>query len=261
MKRIVNPALDRLHEGKLSLGCGLRLARTIDIARTLKSSGYDFMFIDLEHGTIPLDIAAQMSVAGLDAGISGIVRVPRGQYAMATRLLDNGALGIVIPHVDTAEEAREIVSALKYPPMGHRSIGPTPQLAGQTLDKVETGRVMNASTLVAVMLESPQAIDNAEAIAAVEGIDVLMIGTSDLTAEMGIPGDFASDRVVDAYRRLIAACAKHGKWPGMGGIYDEPLMQRYIDMGARFILSGADQAFLVASANARSRFLRTLERA
>ena len=184
----------RLHEGKLSLGCGLRLARTIEIARTLKHAGYDFMFVDLEHGTIPLDIAAQMCMAGLDAGISGIVRVPRGQYAMATRLLDNGALGIVVPHVDTVEEAREIVSALKYPPMGHRSIGPTPQLAGHTLGKADTGRVMNASTLVAVMLEIPQAIENAEAIASVEGIDVLMIGTSDLTAEMGIPGELDSPK-------------------------------------------------------------------
>lgn len=259
MERIPNPALDRLHEGKLSLGCGLRMARTIEIARTLKGAGYDFMFIDLEHGTIPLDMAAQMALAGLDAGISGIVRVPRGQYDMATRLLDNGALGIVIPHVDTAGEAREIVSALKYPPMGHRSIGPTPQLAGYSLDKAETGRVMNASTLVAVMLESPQAIENAEAIAAVEGIDVLMIGTSDLTAEMGIPGELTDDRVVQAYKRLIAACAAHGKWPGMGGIYDEPLMQRYIRMGARFLLSGADLAFMTASANARSRFLRGIE--
>jgi len=153
------------------------------------------------------------------------------------------------------------VAALKYAPMGHRSIGPTPQLGARPLGRAETAEVLNASTLVAVMLESPQAIDNAEVIAAVNGIDVLMIGTSDLTAEMGIPGELDGAPVVKAYERLIAACARHGKWPGMGGIYDEPLMGRYIGMGVRFILSGADQSFLAAGAKARSGFLRMLESA
>ena len=260
MERIPNPALDQLHEGRLSLGCGLRMARTIEIARTLKGAGYDFMFIDLEHGTIPLDMAAQMSMAGLDAGISGIVRVPRGQYAMATRLLDNGALGIVIPHVDTADEAREIVSALKYPPMGHRSIGPTPQLAGHSLGKAETGRVMNASTLVAVMLESPQAIENAYDIAAVPGIDVLMIGTSDLTASMGIAGQIGHPDVRTAYAKVAAACKAHGKHMGMGGVYDEKVAPDYIALGARFLLSGSDHSFLMAGSGARSKFLRGLQK-
>lgn len=258
MDRIPNPALDSLHAGKLSLGIGLRIVRGVEIARLLKAAGYDFMFIDLEHGTMPLDLAAQVATAGLDAGISGVVRVPRGQYAMATRLLDNGASGIVIPHVDTADEAREIVSALKYPPIGHRSIGPVPQTLGLSLDRATTGRLVNASTLIAVMLESPEAIENAEAIAAVEGIDVLMIGTSDLTAEMGIPGAFSDPAVVAAYERLIAACARHGKFPGMGGIYDEPVMRRYIELGARFILSGADQSFIAEGSARRSGFLRSI---
>jgi 2-keto-3-deoxy-L-rhamnonate aldolase RhmA len=87
---------------------------------------------------------------------------------------------------------------------------------------------------------------------------VLLIGTNDLCAEMGIPGDFGNERVADAYRTMIAASKKHQKFPGMAGIYNEAIMQRYIEMGARFILSGNDAAFLMASATQRSAALRKL---
>ena len=117
-----NPARERLAKGELALGIGLRQARTVDIAAVMASCGFDWLFIDLEHGTMPLDIAVQISGAALSAGITPLVRVPSGQYSMATRALDGGALGIVMPHVDTAEEAKAVVEHLKYPPTGHRSV-------------------------------------------------------------------------------------------------------------------------------------------
>jgi 2-keto-3-deoxy-L-rhamnonate aldolase RhmA len=185
--------------------------------------------------------------------------VPNGEYAIATRLLDNGVLGIVVPHVDTAEEAREVVQKLKYPPVGHRSMGGTgPHYSLRAASTGDAAQALNAANLTVVMLETPRAIDNAEAIAAVTGIDVLLIGTNDLCAEMGIPGDFGNERVADAYRRMIEAGKRHGKFPGMAGVYNEPLMQRYIEMGARFILSGNDAAFLMASATQRTAFLRKI---
>jgi len=107
-----------------------------------------------------------------------------------------------------------------------------------------------------VMLETPTAIANADEIASVPGVDVLLIGSNDLCAEMGIPGDFGNDRLADAYAKMIAACKKSGKFPGMAGIYNEAIMPRYIEMGARFILSGQDAAFLMAGAQARTGFLR-----
>jgi 2-keto-3-deoxy-L-rhamnonate aldolase RhmA len=112
--------------------------------------------------------------------------------------------------------------------------------------------------MTVVMLETPTAIANAEAIAAVPGIDVLLIGTNDLCAEMGIHGDFGNARVVDAYRAMIAACREHGKFPGMGGVYSEALMQTYIEMGARFVLAGGDSAFMAMAAEQRSASLRRL---
>ena len=108
------------------------------------------------------------------------------------------------------------------------------------------------------MLETPTAIANAEEIAAVPGVDVLLIGTNDLCAEMGIHGDFGNERVADAYGKMIAAAKKHGKFPGMAGVYNEAIMPRYVAMGARFILSGQDAGFMAAAAAQRTGFLRKL---
>jgi len=108
------------------------------------------------------------------------------------------------------------------------------------------------------MLETPAAIKNAESIAAVEGVDVLLIGTNDLCAEMGIHGQFGHADVEAAYAAVIAACRKHRKFPGMGGVYDQTLMQKYIRMGMQFILSGSDFSFLMAGASARAGFLRSV---
>jgi 2-keto-3-deoxy-L-rhamnonate aldolase RhmA len=101
-------------------------------------------------------------------------------------------------------------------------------------------------------------IANAEEIAAVPGVDVLLIGTNDLCAEMGIHGDFGNERVTDAYRTMIAAARKHSKFPGMAGVYSETIMPRYIEMGARFVLGGQDAAFMAAGAAQRTGFLRKL---
>src|SRR5689334_1715118 len=257
MTTVRNVAREKLEQGQLSLGVGIRTTRSVEIAKMMAVAGFDWLFLDMEHGTMSLDACAQISAAALDAGIAPIARVPNGEYAIATRALDNGALGIVMPHVDTATEAREIVQKLKYPPIGHRSVGgwgPHYQLG-----KLSTGdavKALNAANLTVVMLETPTAIANAEEIAAVPGIDVLLIGSNDLCAEMGIPGDFGSDRLAEAYRTMITACRKHGKFPGMAGVYNEAIMPRYIEMGARFILSGQDAAFLAAVAAQRTGFLR-----
>src|SRR4051812_16398753 len=155
------------------------------------SCGYDWLFLDLEHNSMDLDMAVQIAVAALGAGIAPIARVPAGQLWMATRFLDGGGLGIVVPHVDTPEEARKIAQALRYPPVGHRSVaGGLPHFGYQKLSLAETCTGINAATMVIVMLETPTAIANADAIAAVEGIDSLLIGTNDLAMELGIPGGF-----------------------------------------------------------------------
>jgi len=160
-----------------------------------------------------------------------------------------------------AAEAREVVSKLKYPLVGHRSMGGIgPHYGLRSASTGDAAKALNESNLTVVMLETPAAIANAEEIAAVPGVDVLLIGTNDLCAEMGIHGDFGNQRVADAYAAMIAACRKHNKFPGMAGIYNEAIMPRYIEMGARFILSGQDAAFLMAGATQRTGFLRKLQK-
>jgi 4-hydroxy-2-oxoheptanedioate aldolase len=254
---VSNPARERLNKGELCLGIGLRQARTVDVAAAMASCGFDWLFIDLEHGTMPLDTAVQISVAALTAGISPVVRVPSRQYSLATRVLDGGALGIVMPHVDTAEEARTIVHHLKYPPLGHRSMAGGQAFFGfRAVPTGEAAATMNKETLLVVMLETPQAIANAEAIAAVEGVDVLLIGTNDLMMEMGFPGQFSHAEVARAYEKVITACRKHRKWPGMGGVYTEELLAKYVAMGMRVIIAGNDLGMLMAGASQRAKFLR-----
>jgi 4-hydroxy-2-oxoheptanedioate aldolase len=259
MAAIRNVARETLDEGKLSLGVGIRMTRSVEIARAMAVAGFDWLFLDMEHGVMSLEACAQIAVAALDAGIAPIARVPNGEYAIATRALDNGVLGIVVPHVDTAEEAREIVDRLKYPPIGHRSMGGIgPHYGLRSASSHEAAVALNAANLTVVMVETPTAIENAAEIAAVPGIDVLLMGTNDLCAEMGIHGDFTHDRVVEAYRTIIAACRQHGKFAGMGGIYSEDIMPRYIEMGVRFVLGGQDGGFLSAGGTQRTQFLRKL---
>ena len=255
-----NSAREKLEQGELALGIGIRQARSVDIAKIMKSCGYDWLFLDLEHGVMTLDAAAQIAVAALDAGVAPLVRVPSGQYWLATRALDGGALGIVMPHVDTPEEAAALVDRLRYPPAGHRSSGGAyPQFDYRAVAAGEATRALNAANLIVAMLETPRAIANAEAIAAVPGIDVLLIGTNDLTLEMGIPGELGHARVAEAYKAVVAACKRHGKHPGMGGVYGEELLARYVGLGMRMLLCGADLGMMMAAASARSSFLRGLK--
>lgn len=255
-----NHAKKQLEAGRLALGFGLRQSRTVDVAKIAKTCGYDWLFVDLEHSSMDLDLASQICVAALDAGVTPLVRVSGHEHFHAARILDNGAMGVVVPHIDTVEEARAAVDHVKFPPLGHRSMtGGLPQLGFVNLGVAEQPKVMNQQTMVVIMLETPTAIANADAIAAVDGVDVLLIGSNDLAAEMGIPGQFGHTKIEEAYEKTIAAAKNHGKYAGLGGIYDEELVKKFVKKGVRFVLGGADLGFMMAAASARSAFLRGLE--
>ncbi len=261
MTIVVNHAKRLLREGKLAIGLGLRQARTVDTAQILKTAGFDWMFIDCEHSSMNLDTAARIAAASLAVGITPIVRVPGIEHHHATRMLDNGAQGIVMPHVDTAEAAKRVADNCRFPPLGHRSMGGGLQQIGfASMPVGEVARVINDETLVVVMIESPEGVANADAIAATPGIDALLIGTNDLCMEMGIPGQFNDPKVTDAYAKVIAACKKHGKFPGMGGLYSAEYFERFIGMGAQLILSGSDFSMLMKAASAQASLVRGYEK-
>ena len=253
-----NVAKEKILNNELCLGVGLRQSRTVDIGKIMATSGYDWLFIDMEHNSMDIDIASQISVAAQDAGITPIVRVPDFAHHHATRVLDCGAMGVVFPHVENADIAKKLVSYCLYPPKGHRSMtGVLPQLDFKQQPIADVASTINENMLIVIMLESPEAIDNVDSIAAVDGVDVILIGTNDLCMEMGIPGDYSNPKVKDAYIKVIEACKKYGKTPGMGGVYNEELMSEYIKMGMKFILSGSDLSFMMQSASQRSNKLRS----
>ncbi|HEV7268827.1 MAG TPA: aldolase/citrate lyase family protein [Falsiroseomonas sp.] len=255
-----NPVRARLAKGGLALGFGVHNLRGSAVGMIAAASGFDWLFIDMEHGAMSVDDATRISIAALTQGVTPIVRVCKDALFEGTRCLDNGAMGVVVPHVDTAAEAAAVVQAYRFPPTGMRSWGGPPFAYGLgAVAPAAAQAELNREILVACMIETPEAVANAAAIAAVPGVDVLLIGTSDLTATMGIAGQVGHPDVRRAYEAVGAACAQHGKVLGMGGVYDEKVAPEYIRLGARFILGGSDHAFVMAGAGARASFLRGLE--
>jgi 2-keto-3-deoxy-L-rhamnonate aldolase RhmA len=259
MPIIPNAALARLRAGKLSLSFGLHHLRTVAAPALAKAAGYDSLGIDMEHGAFSVQEATQLCLAALPVGIAPIVRVCFDALDEGTRVLDNGAQGVVVPHVDTQEQARHVAATFRFPPQGHRSWGgPIAAYGFQAPEHAVAQEEINREVLIVAMIETAQAVGNAEAIAATPGIDCLLIGTSDLTADIGIPGQLGHPRVVAAYEAVIAACRGHGKYAGLGGVTDEEWAARYIGMGCRYIAAGSDQGFLLSAATARAKFLSGL---
>ncbi len=259
MPLVPNNTKRKMQAGEVALGFGVHHLRTIAAPTLAVASSHDWLFLDNEHGSFSVHEIAQLCIASLSTGVTPLVRVCSNAIDEATRALDNGALGIVMPHVDTAAEAGRLAEAFRYPPQGKRSWGGPPAVYGyQPPAMAEAQKAINAEILTVVMIESPEAVGNADAIAAVDGVDVLLMGTSDLSSELGIAGQMGHPKVIDAYATVSAACKKHGKVLGMGGVYDEENATRYVGMGAKFVLTGSDHSYIMAGANARSGFFAKL---
>ncbi len=257
MPIIRNAAKHKMHAGEMALGFQVYHLRSIATPLLAAASGHDFLFIDMEHGAFSVQEATQICIAALPTGIAPLVRVCTGALDEGTRLLDNGAMGIVVPHVDTAAQAKRIADAFHYPPAGTRSWGGPPALYGyQVSDVALAQKEINAEIMTTVMIESPEAVRNADAIAAVPGIDVLLFGSFDLTTELGVPGQMGHQKLIDAYQVVGDACRKHGKILGMGGINDNEDARRYIGMGCRFVLTGSDHSYVIDGARAKADFMR-----
>ncbi|HEX8809655.1 MAG TPA: aldolase/citrate lyase family protein [Xanthobacteraceae bacterium] len=253
-----NHVKDKLGRGEVVASMTVRLIRGVEIARIAKTAGFDSLYVDLEHASFSLDTTGQICIAALEAGITPLVRVPG--IAAVSRVLDGGALGVIAPHVQSADDARAYVAAAKFPPLGHRSAaGPLPHLHYRSFPAVAANAALNAATLLIVQFESEEALSQADAIAAVEGVDLVMIGSNDLLADWGLAGQYEHARLRDAYARTIAACRKHGKHVGVGGLASRPdLAAEFVRMGARYVSTGTDLGFLLAACAAKAREVRDI---
>ena len=230
----------------------MRMSRTVNIDALAATCGYDGLYVDLQHSSIDLDMAAQIFQAGLLSDVTVFARVPSLEPGTIGRVMDAGAMGILAPDIRSGDDARLLVKAALIAPKGERSVGsgiPNPRFrdvpAAALADRI------NAATLLIAMIETPEGVVAAEEIAAVEGIDAVEIGSNDLTTAMGIPNQYDHERLREAYRHVIAACRKHGKPMIAGGIRGRKLLESYIAMGAsRSYFVGTDTGFMLQGAQA-----------
>lgn len=251
-----NVALRRLRAGQAALGFGVTHLRSVATAHLARAAGYHWLTVDLEHGVATLAETAQLCMAASAIGVAPIVRIGRDAFADGTRLLDNGAQGLLVPDVRSADQARRIVDAFRYPPQGSRPWGANTFSFGYRAPPVpDAMRAVNDELLLAVMIESAEGVKAVEAIVAVPGIDVIFVGASDLSTELGLSGRFGEPPVQQAIEQVAKACARGGKVLGLGGIYDETWLPHYVRLGARFIAGGNDHGFLLTAATERARQL------
>ncbi|KAM0753615.1 HpcH/HpaI aldolase [Meredithblackwellia eburnea MCA 4105] len=228
----------------------VRLVSSVEIAGLAAAAGWHSLLIDLEHGTFSLQDASQLCLAANSAGISPIVRVPQNTSEWISRSFDGGAQGIIVPHIESAEAARNVVKYSKFYPLGERSATYShPMLRYTPLPGKIATSVVNSYTTVFCMIESQKGLDNLEDIAAVEGVDVLLIGCSDLTLDLGIHQQFDHPKVDEAVRAVCKAAKKNGKAVGVGALGARPdLLEKFGKYGVRFIMGAADMGLILNGA-------------
>jgi len=254
-----NPALERMRAGDPALIATVRDARSGDIARMLKVCGFDIAVIDLEHNAIPSAAVHEICMTSIDIGLTPIVRVPDHAPGPISQALAHAAMGVLVPHVSTAEEARAIAHAARFAPAGHRAVAPLfPQFGYRPVDKARSIVEIEAATMVMVLIETPEGIENVDAIAAVPGIDVLFLGSADLGQSMGLTGQYDHPAFEQAELKLIAACRAHGRIPGIGGITKPEQYARALAAGMLCISAGTDTGYLMAGAAQQAGMVRSL---
>lgn len=257
--RVQRDLREQLRGGELVLCLALLNSRTPEVPAIAAACGYDAVYVDLEHTSTSLETAAMLCAGAVGAGISGLVRVPSQDPSLIARVLDSGAVGIIVPHVNSREEAESVVAAARFPPVGSRSIsGPNVVSGFAPRRPVELTAILESRTVVAVMIETPHAVAECDAIAAVPGVDMVLLGPSDLTAEMGIHGDYENEHFHNAVRSVAAACRRHGVALGVAGIKSVDMLERFVGLGLRFISAGTDVGMMTEAATSRALALRGL---
>jgi 2-keto-3-deoxy-L-rhamnonate aldolase RhmA len=239
-----NPMKQRLADGGHAFGTMIFEFFAPGIAQICKAAGAEFILYDMEHSAVDIGTMKEQFAACRGLGIAPLVRVPATQYHFIARMLDAGAMGIMVPMVESVDQAKEIVASTRYPPLGRRGAA-----FGMAHDDYEGGDIRakiaaaHARTMVICLIETPRGVANVDAIAAVDGVDVCWLGHFDLTNFMGIPGEFEHRDYLEAVQKIVAASRRHDRTPGFMAA-DDAWGRRYLDMGFRMIAYGLDSLLL-----------------
>jgi 4-hydroxy-2-oxoheptanedioate aldolase len=243
-----NPVKRLLAIGRPTFGSWLSLGDFL-AARVLARMGFDWLTLDLEHGAIDWARAAMIFAAVADGGCVPLARVPQGSHDYIKRTLDAGAWGIVVPMVDTVEQARTAIAAAKYPPVGNRSLGGGAHALNFAATSNEYYAKANDEILVVLQTESPTGVANAEAIYRLPGVDAIFVGPVDLRAQMrAADGSEASDNEFEAMlQRVIDAGRAAGTPTGMH-VMDPQTALRRAEQGMQFLAIGSELRMMTQKA-------------
>lgn len=258
--RIANPVRDRIDKGEVAFGINVRLAWSGEIARIARATGHDFIYIDAQHGVLDVESIAMLTQCALLSGVAPIVRVRSADDPDIARHLDAGALGIVVPDVESAAEARRAVEATKYLPLGKRSIGGmSVHLDYRTMMSRAFTEASNASTLLICMIESPEGLGNVESIGATDGVDGLYLGMGDmlLTSER-YEGRVDSPEMLADLDQVITVARRNGKFAGCGGPSTVQQQVDFIRRGIQFLSTQSDLAAVLQATSTRIGQIREL---
>jgi 2-keto-3-deoxy-L-rhamnonate aldolase RhmA len=233
----------RALKGDFLAGAWLNLASPLT-AEMAGIAGYDWLLVDQEHAPGDNWVILHQLQAASRFPVAPIVRVPWADRILFKKILDLGAAGIMTPYVQTAEEAREVVKFGKYMPMGERGIASTPRCSAYSTNFAKYFENANRNLIMIVQIETGKSLDNAYAIAAVDGIDVLFVGPLDLSVNTGLPGMFEDDRYVANLKRVAAAAKSNGKACGilLPNVKWIPLLK---ELGFTFIACGSDGGYVL----------------
>jgi 2-keto-3-deoxy-L-rhamnonate aldolase RhmA len=236
----VNRVKSAIQSGGVSIGTFVFEFSTTGIARLASEAGAEFTVFDMEHTGWSLETIRMLIATSRSTEMVPLVRVPASDYDFMARVLDVGAMGIMVPMVESVEQAESMVQSAKYPPVGRRGaafgVSHDDYSGGDIVEKIQSA---NRETLLIAQIETARGVEQARAIAAVPGIDVLWIGHFDLTNFLGIPGQFDHPRFLEAVDEVLAACREHGKVAGfMAG--DVATGKGLLDQGFRILAYGGD---------------------
>ncbi len=211
----INTVKKALAEGKVQLGTGFGNLRSQDVVRIFADAGFQWAFIDTEHGGFDLETVQDICRISALVGLCPVVRVAELQYSLVARALDAGAQGILFPRVESPELLEKAISWTKFPPMGVRGYGLTPLQVDHALATIpEVIQHVNANTMVVLQIETVRAVEMRNELLSVPGVDVVMIGPADLSVSLGVGGEFQHAKVVDAMEKIRDSCVEHGVAPG-----------------------------------------------
>jgi 2-dehydro-3-deoxyglucarate aldolase/4-hydroxy-2-oxoheptanedioate aldolase len=235
-----NTVKQKIQQGGVSIGTMVFEFNTTGIARIIAEAGAEFVLFDMEHTGWSVETIRMLLATSRANSMIPLVRVPATEYHFIARVLDMGSMGIMVPMVESAEQAQRLVDSAKYPPVGRRGaafgVAHDDYTAGDLVGKISSA---NQETLLIAQIETARGLESVNQIAAVSGIDVLWIGQFDLTNSLGIPGQFDHPRFTDAVKRVVSACREHGKVAGFM-VTDAANGRAMLEQGFRILAYSGD---------------------